>query len=115
MIVKQREVMGAEVLDIDLAGDVQRESTDALRSLYAEHGLLFFRDQHISQEKHIEIARWFGDINVNRFFPQVPNQPMIAEVRKNPDDKFNIGERWHTDHSVCCIKTIGSRLNETLG
>ena len=61
-------------------------------------------------DRHIEIANMFGDININRFFTPVTDYPMIAEVRKDPEDKFNIGEGWHTDHSYDQIPAMGSML-----
>ena len=53
--------------------------------------------------------RW-GEINVNRFFRPVETHPIIAEVRKDPDQNANIGAAWHTDHSYDQIPAMGSIL-----
>ena len=55
-------------------------------------------------------ARQIGNININRFFTPVANYPMIAEVRKEPQQKFNIGGGWHTDHSYDTVPALGSML-----
>jgi taurine dioxygenase len=110
MKVSDTNGMGVEISDIDLSQDVSSADLDSLKSLYAENGVIFIRDQDLTPERHIEIAEMFGDINVNRFFTPVENYPRIAEVRKEPEDKFNIGEGWHTDHSYDQIPAMGSIL-----
>ena len=110
MRVSDTNSMGVEISDIDLSQDVSSADLDSLKSLYAENGVIFIRDQDLTPERHIEIAEMFGDINVNRFFTPVENYPRIAEVRKEPEDKFNIGEGWHTDHSYDQIPAMGSIL-----
>jgi taurine dioxygenase len=49
-----------------------------------------------------------GRINVNRFFQAVETHPVIAEVRKEADQKANIGSSWHTDHSYDQAPAMGS-------
>ena len=55
-------------------------------------------------------ARRFGKINVNRFFTPVERHPEVAEVRKEPDQKRNIGSKWHTDHSYDDAPALGSMI-----
>src|SRR5215471_6330079 len=40
----------------------------------------------------------------------VPGYPMIAEVRKEPEQTRNIGGGWHTDHSYDQVPALGSML-----
>ena len=58
----------------------------------------------------MSFARRFGEINVNRFFKAVDGYPMIAEVRKEPDQTGNIGGGWHTDHTYDQAPAMGSIL-----
>ena len=102
--------LGAEVTGVDLAAPLRTSALDALRKAYAEYGVLFFRDQHLSPEDHIRFAELWGPININRFFTPVPDYPMIAEVRKEPDQQANIGGGWHTDHSYDEVPALGSVL-----
>lgn len=92
------EAVGAEVSDVDLRSCSEAEM-DAIREAFAHHGALFFRDQTLTPEEHIDFAERFGPINVNRFFKAVDGYPQIAEVLKEPDQRQNIGGGWHTDHS----------------
>lgn len=100
---------GAYVHDVDL-NDLPESQVPMLRELLGEHGVLFFRDQSISPQAHIGFAEKFGAINVNRFFQAVSEHPQIAEVRKEPDQSKNIGEKWHTDHSYDQVPALGSVL-----
>ena len=72
--------------------------------------MVFFRDQTLTPEQHIALARQFGAINVNRFFAHADGYPEIALVVKEPDQTKNIGGGWHTDHSYDQIPALGSML-----
>ena len=89
---------GAVVNDIQLASLRDTQLVE-LREAFAEHGLLFFRDQQLNPEDHLGFARRFGDIVLNKFFTPVPGHRQIAEVRKEKTQQTNIGGGWHTDHS----------------
>jgi len=102
--------LGAELLGIDLARDLDTEAVLDIRQAFSEHGVIFFRDQRLTPEQHIAFAERMGTININRFFKTAPNYPQIAEVRKEPAQKTNIGGGWHTDHSYDQIPALGSIL-----
>jgi taurine dioxygenase len=101
--------VGAFVDGINV-GELDETRASALKSALGEHGVLFFRSQDISTDQHIAMAEYFGGVNVNRFFVHVEGEPRIAEVRKEPDQKVNIGGGWHTDHSYDQIPAMGSIL-----
>jgi taurine dioxygenase len=102
--------LGAELLGIDLSESLDAEGAAEIRQALNEHGVVFFRDQHLSPEEHIAFAERMGTININRFFKNVPGYPQIAEVRKEPAQTTNIGGGWHTDHSYDQIPALGSIL-----
>jgi taurine dioxygenase len=101
---------GAEILGIDLSRPLSRSSFALLRRAYHDHGVIFFRDQDLTPGQHIAFAERWGTININRFFAAVAGHPMIAEVRKEPEQRFNTGGRWHTDHSYDAVPAMGSVL-----
>ena len=102
--------LGAEILGIDLAQKLDDGGVAEIRQALAEHGVVFFRDQTLTPEQHIAFAERMGPINVNRFFTHVAGYPQIAEVRKEPQQKSNIGGGWHTDHSYDQEPALGSIL-----
>ncbi len=101
--------VGAFVDNIDL-NRLDADTADTLKTAIGDYGVLFFRDQDLTTDQHIAVAEQFGGVNVNRFFAHVPDEPRIAEVRKEPDQKANIGGGWHTDHSYDQIPAMGSIL-----
>jgi taurine dioxygenase len=102
--------VGAEIDGIDLANPMSSATFTAIRDALFTHGVIFFRDQHLTPDEHVAFARRFGEINVNRFFKTVDGYPMIAEIRKDPDQQKNIGGNWHTDHSYDLAPAMGSIL-----
>lgn len=108
--IRPAGAVGAHVAGLDLATPMDDEDVSRLRAALGEHGVLFFRDQQLTPEQHIDAAARFAPINVNRFFASAPGYPAIAEVRKDPDQTKNIGGGWHTDHSYDQLPALGSML-----
>jgi taurine dioxygenase len=102
--------VGAEIGGVDIAAGVGEQQMAELRHAFAQHGVIFFRDQDLTPDHHIAFAEAWGEINVNRFFKPADGYPRIAEVRKEPDQRNNIGVNWHTDHSYDQIPAMGSIL-----
>ena len=109
MQISSLGAVGASVEGVDL-GSVTEEEMAALRTAFADHGLLVFRDQSLTEDEHIGFAQAWGEINVNRFFSAVDGYPQIAQVLKEPDQEANIGGGWHTDHSYDEEPALGSIL-----
>jgi len=72
---------GAEISGVDLAPPPGGHGLAEIRRALGEYGVVFFRDQQLTPEKHLAFAGSFGGIDVNRFFAAVSGYPMIAEVR----------------------------------
>src|SRR6202023_3869326 len=102
--------VGVEISGVDLATPPGEPGLAEIRRALGEYGVVFFRDQQLSPEQHIAFARCFGEIDINRFFATVPGYPMIAEVRKQPEQQRNIGNGWHTEHSYDEAPALGSML-----
>ncbi len=102
--------VGAEITGIDLSEPLASVALDAIRRALADRGVVFFRDQTLTPDQHIALARQFGAININRFFAHADGYPEIALVVKEPHQTKNIGGGWHTDHSYDQIPALGSIL-----
>ena len=100
--------LGAEISGVDIGSGVNDDQFDEIWQAFIEHSVVFFRDQDITPDQHIAFAERWGEINVNRFFQAVKSHPMIAEVRKEAEQKKNIGSTWHTDHSYDQIPAMCS-------
>jgi taurine dioxygenase len=102
--------VGAEIGGVDLTAPVPDRVMAEIRHAFGVYGVVFFRDQQLTPEQHVGFAERFGPIEINRFFATVPGHPMIAEVRKEPEQTRNIGGGWHTDHSYDETPALGSML-----
>ena len=91
--------VGVEIQDVDLSKDLSDSTFLSIQKAFIDHGLIFFRNQNLTPEQHLKFASRWGDININRFFAKVKGYEQIAEVKKEGDQKGNIGGEWHTDHS----------------
>ncbi|MEZ5952737.1 MAG: TauD/TfdA family dioxygenase [Hyphomonas sp.] len=101
--------VGAEITGVDLK-HLSADEFATIRQAYADHGVIFFRDQDLSEADHIAFAERWAPINVNRFFAAHPDHPQIALVAKEKEQKDNIGGGWHTDHSYDVEPAMGSIL-----
>ena len=109
MQIKTLEPFGYEVTNLDVR-DVTNADFDQIHKAFAASGLIFFRDQQLAETDHIDLARRFGEININRFFIPHPEYPEVALVVKEPEQTGNIGGTWHTDHSYDAVPALGSIL-----
>ena len=87
--------LGAEI-DIDL-GRITSYGAQAVYEALMAHQVVFFRDQQMTPEQHIELAHHFGEIDVPH--PVYQNHPEIAaitvlenDVNRPPDTND-----WHKD------------------
>ncbi len=102
--------LGAEILGVDLAQELGDNLFAKIKQAYRDYGVIFFHNQTLTPEQHIAFAEQWCEININRFFQPVEGYPMIAEVRKEPEQTSNIGSGWHTDHSYDLAPAMGSIL-----
>src|ERR1700737_3739840 len=102
--------LGAEISGVDLTKPPAEPVLADIRHAFGEHGVIFFRDQQLTPEQHLSSAPPLWGIDINRFFAAMPGYPMIAEVRKEPEQRRNIGNGWHTDHSYDLKPAMGSML-----
>ncbi len=109
MRVTPLSTVGAEVDDIDVTR-LDVAGAAELAAAWAEHGVLFLRDQELTEDDHIAFAEKFAPIDVNRFFKAHATHARIALVVKDPDQTEAIGAGWHTDHSYDLVPAWGSIL-----
>ena len=90
--------LGAEISGINLK-DSSKENWEKINNLMLEHKVLFFRDQDITCEEQINLARKFGPLEKHVYVKNLKDYPEIIRIIKGPDEKHQWGETWHTDVS----------------
>ncbi|MDC0031839.1 TauD/TfdA family dioxygenase [Pelagibacteraceae bacterium] len=89
--------LGAEITGIDLSNDLSNEQLNQIYDDLIKYNVIFFRNQKISPEKHIEIAKSLGTIeDPHPIYPHVEGFPEIVLLKNNKDNPPDTDE-WHTD------------------
>ncbi len=108
--------LGAEIAGIDLAEPIDEATFHQIDQAYAQHGVIFFRDQHLTPKQHLAFTRRFGDLDPSPHTPYaLPGYPDILRVTNIREQGRNIGLAdagltWHTDMSWREIPPRGSTL-----
>jgi len=102
--------LGAEILGIDLARDLDEATTRRVRELWLEHGVLFFRDQDLPPARFLEFARKFGEVIEYPFVKGLEEFPLIIPVVKLEHERNNFGGIWHSDTAYLESPPMASML-----
>ena len=102
--------IGAFVGGVDLAQPLNADMISAIRTALLNHCVLFFRDQHITPEQHIQFAEQFGEIEEpHPVFGHHQTDPRLAII----ESKGRVGDEehhWHTDVTYQEAPSMGSLL-----
>lgn len=102
--------LGAEVHGIDLAVGLSGPVAEALRTAFLCHKVLFFRDQALSPESHLAVARLFGEPDIYPFIEGLPEAPEVIDIVKAEKDTLNFGGGWHSDTAYLERPALGTML-----
>ena len=108
---------GAEVLDFQLSGTPEGDDIAEIRTLWAEHKLLLFRDQSFDETALVGFSRAFGDLEIHvREEYLSPEHPEILYVSNIEREGRRIGilsdteVGWHYDQIYLPKPAVGSLL-----
>jgi taurine dioxygenase len=102
--------LGAEVSGVDLRQGLDESSTSALRQIFLDHQVIFFRDQDLSLDQYMRFARSMGTPIEYPFVKGLDGHPCIIEVKKLEHERVNFGGIWHSDTSYLEQPPMGSML-----
>ncbi|WP_322062311.1 TauD/TfdA dioxygenase family protein [Paraburkholderia sp. J63] len=101
--------IGAEIGNIDLTVALDDDQYAELRAALLKHKLLVFRDQDITAEQQVALARRFGELEVHPVFPHHPDHPELVVL--GGDSKIPGRENiYHSDVSWRALPSMGSML-----
>jgi taurine dioxygenase len=89
--------IGAEILDVDLSGDLTEQTVADIRQALLDHLVVFFRDQDLTPAAYRAFAARIGTPMAYPFVPGIEGFPEITPVLKRPDQTINFGGVWHSD------------------
>jgi taurine dioxygenase len=89
--------LGAEIHGVDLARDLSDDTVAAIRAVWLEHLVVFFRDQVLGPDEFLAFARRIGEPVEYPFVRGIDGYPEIITVAKLPHETVNFGGVWHSD------------------
>ena len=103
--------LGAEVFGIDLSSHLSPPQLEAINHALLAHQVIFFRDQHMSFEQHIQLGKRFGSLHVHPLAAgNHPDHPELLRIYADEKSERVAGENWHTDVSCEEEPPMGSML-----
>jgi taurine dioxygenase len=106
---KLTPIIGAEISGVDLASPSNQQMDEIHRAL-AENLVIFFRDQRLTQEQHLDFGRRFGELHIHPAAPSEPGHPELMIIKADKDSPRANGEGWHSDVSCDPEPPMGSIL-----
>src|SRR5688572_17399934 len=101
--------IGGEVTGVDLTRPLDPSTRDAIEAALLDRVVLFFRDQPMTAEQQIALARQFGEISITPFQkPDAPHPELIVLDQVNPRGEG--ADRWHSDNTYMPDPPMGSIL-----
>jgi alpha-ketoglutarate-dependent 2,4-dichlorophenoxyacetate dioxygenase len=116
----------AEIGDIDLSKPLDPSEISEVKDAFTKYAVLIFPDQHLSQDQHLDFAKYFGPLEttialfrkdtklrVPKEFADVSNLDLENQVwcRDSRQRMFQLGNRlWHTDSSFKRLPARASLL-----
>jgi taurine dioxygenase len=102
---------GATIRGVDLSTDLSPETLAEIRSIWLEHLVVAFADQHLSLDQFEQVALRFGEFGQDPYFRGLADHPHVAEVKREADEQTPLfAEGWHSDWSFLSTPPSGTLL-----
>ena len=115
-IVPRDAPLGAEVQNVDLAKPVDSATFGKIEAAFHEYGVLIFRGQHLTEAKHVEFSKRFGELEIHVLkqyldngFPEI-HVVSNVKVGDKPVGIADAGRVWHADYSYKDVPARASLL-----
>lgn len=101
--------VGAYVEGIDLRS-VTSDQHALVVEAWHRHGVLFFRDQHLTSDEHVSAARLFGEPAHFAMAPAVNEHEFVHQIWNDSPKRYGGATSWHTDATWKPAPPRGSML-----
>jgi taurine dioxygenase len=102
--------IGAELSGISLDPAMSQTAVDDIRAALLSHKVVFFRDQSLTAQALVDVARRFGELSIYPFVAGMDGHPEVVEVAKRAEETHNFGGLWHSDTTYLETPPLGSML-----
>ena len=101
--------IGAEIGHIDLRKPLDSQTKTDLYAALLQWKVIFFRDQDLSTEQHLDFCRQFGTLEQHPFSACKPGYPEVLNITHNEKSRGRENV-WHTDVTWRMEPSLGSVL-----
>ena len=101
--------IGAELHGVDLRDELSDDTIAEIRNALLRWKVVFFRDQHITTDQHIEFARRFGELEIHPATPKSAAHPEVLRITHGPESRGR-ENNWHSDVTWREAPSLGSVL-----
>jgi len=98
--------LGAELHEIELSGDIDAATLDAVHDALIEHKVLVVHAPDLTPEQHMAFGRRLGEIEIHTFFPNLGDG--YEHVSVLDSDHGNTASMWHTDETFLPHPPMGT-------
>jgi taurine dioxygenase len=102
--------LGTVVHDIDLRQNANTETHAFLYELLVARKVIFFRDQDLTPQQHVDFARRFGELEVHPFVENRKGYPEVLLLRADEKHPPVATDVWHSDVTWRPEPSLGSVL-----
>ena len=101
--------IGGEILGVDISKTLEEETKALIYEALLVYKVIFFRDQDISTEQHINFSKNFGELEIHPFAPKKESFPEVLVITHNEKSKGR-ENTWHSDVTWRMEPSLGSVL-----
>ena len=89
---------------------LSNQAWSEIHQAFLDHLAIYVRDQELGPADMLRFARHFAEPADYPFVEGLPDFPQIFELRKEPDQKENVGGAWHSDTTYLERPPVGTML-----
>jgi taurine dioxygenase len=101
--------IGAEVRGVSLADALDDGTIEEIRTALLDHLVLFFRDQELTDDAHLEFGLRFGPLSLSPLVTRYQDSPKVT-VLDQVNPKGEGADEWHSDNTFMPNPPMGSIL-----
>ena len=101
--------IGGEILGIDLSKPLTSEVKDLIYEALLVYKVIFFRNQDLTTEEHLDFSNNFGELEVHPFAPHKEDFPEVLKITHNKKSRGR-ENTWHSDVTWREKPSLGSVL-----
>ena len=109
VIKRLSPTIGAELLDIDLKKPLTDSLKDEIYQALLVYKVIFFREQDLTIEEHMDFAKNFGELEIHPFTINDERYPEVLKITHNEKSKGR-ENTWHSDVTWRLEPSLGSIL-----